>query len=260
MNNNFSVKHTIYFLALILFLGSCGSSKKITYFQPLPDTTVPTQFNTAIPQEAVIVPDDMLAIIVSALDPAAAAPFAISSSTGNESGSMGYLVDKNGNIEFPILGTLHVSGMTKSQAVEFIKGKLLPYLKEPIVTIRFMNFRVSVLGEVANPGAFAISNERVNLLEVLAMAGDLTIQGKRQNVLVIRENGNGSKSSLRVDLTDNKLFQSPFFYVQQNDIVYVEPNKTKIMSASYARQNLPFFISTISGLASVTAVVIALTR
>jgi len=184
----------------------------------------------------------------------------IGASGGGGGTMLGYLVDKNGNIEFPILGTIHVGGLTKSEAVELIKRKLAPYLKDPIVTIRFMNFRVSVLGEVSRPGSFNLGNERINLLEVLAMAGDLTILGKRENVLVIRENEDGTKSSVRINLTTNDAFKSPFFYMQQNDIVYVEPNRTKIMSASYARQNLPFFISTISGLASLTALIIALSN
>jgi len=272
--NRFSIITTAFFLAIILSFSSCGSSKRVAYFQPIASDSIPSSFATIAPREAVIVPDDMLAIIVSGLDPAAVTPFnlpaiatigAINESTsmgaGGRGGAMlGYLVDKDGNIEFPVLGTLKVGGLAKSEAIELIRERLEPYLKDPIITIRFMNFRVSVLGEVARPGSFIIGNEKINLLELLAMAGDLTILGKRENVLVIRENENGVKSSVRIDLTTNEAFRSPFFYLQQNDIVYVEPNKTRVMGASYARQNLPFFISTISALASTTAVIIALTN
>ncbi|MDR1761764.1 MAG: polysaccharide biosynthesis/export family protein [Bacteroidales bacterium] len=263
---------TAVFFLLLLF-GSCGSSKKIAYFQPIAIDEESSTILTSIQHEAVVMPDDVLSIVVSGLDPAAVIPFNLPLVTvvnptsekstitaGTGGGTLqGYLVDLNGNIEFPVLGTLKVGGLKKSEVVRMINEKLQPYLKDPIITVRFMNFRVSVMGEVTRPGSFNIPNEKINMLEALAMAGDLTIFGKRKNILIIRESESGKKTATRIDLTSDEAFRSPFFYLQQNDVIYVEPNKTRITNASSARQNLPVVISSISALASTVAVIIALT-
>ncbi len=267
--NKFSIIASFF---LLLLLGSCGSAKKVAYFQPIAIDETSSTIVTSVQHEAVVMPDDVLSIIISGLDPAAVLPFNLplvsvvnptsersTISMGGGGSLQGYLVDINGNIEFPVLGTLKVGGMKKSEVAEMIKEKLIPYLKDPIITIRFMNFRVSVMGEVARPGSFNIPNEKINMLEALALAGDLTIYGKRNNVLVIRENESGEKTATRINLTSDEAFRSPFFYLQQNDIIYVEPNKTKLASASAARQNLPVIISSVSALASTVAVIIALT-
>ena len=166
-------------------------------------------------------------------------------------------MDTNGNIDFPILGEIHVEGLTRMQLTELIKNKLIEgdLIKDPIVTVQFLNFKISVMGEVGRPGSFTISGDRITLLEALSMAGDLTIYGRRDRVGVIREN-NGKRTILFHDLRSADIFNSPCYYLQQNDIVYVEPNKAKSGQSSINQNNsIGVWVSVISLLTTIAVLI-----
>lgn len=258
MNLNFFnfTKTTIFFIVLFLFF-SCASKKDIVYYQDIDGTN--TSQNTAS-YEVKIQPDDLLMIIVSAEDPEIAIPFnlvtvAISSSgrpdlAAGQLTTQTYLVDKNGNIEFPVLGKLQVGGLTRTEALQTLKNKIGVYIKNPIINLRITNFKISLQGEVTLPGTYSITSERVTLIEALSMAKDLTIYGKRDNILIIREI-NGVKSYNRVNITKADFVNSPFYYLTQNDVIYVEPNKTKINAAAVG-PNTSVIVSAISILVSLS--------
>ena len=166
----------------------------------------------------------------------------------------GYLVTDNGTIELPLLGTLSVGGLTNVQAAELVRGKLKTFLKEPTVNVRNLNFRVSVLGEVARPALFTIPNERLTLPEALGLAGDLTIYGRRDNVLIIREE-NGKRTFARLDLTKRDAFRSAYYSLRPNDIVYVEPSQARIATADRTFQIIPIVLGVVSILASVFTII-----
>jgi len=226
----------IIVLALaISFFSACQSYKRVPYLQNSDTIRVMNQQRPLF--DAKIMPKDLLTITVSCTNPELAMPFNLSvQSTASVTSTtlysqpvlQQYLVDNNGNINFPVLGTLHLSDLTKREAEAMIIEKLKPYLKEiPIVNVRMSYFKVSVLGEVSHPGMFVISNEKVNVLEALADAGDLTIYGRRDNVKLIREDSNGKENIYTLNLNNADIVLSPYYYLQQNDILYVTPNKTK---------------------------------
>ncbi len=232
-------QHTLFWIAALLitaFFASCGSSEKIAYLQGTEQMT-PEEFAVATTlYDARIMPKDLLTVVVSTTDPEASRPFNLTmpnvSSGTSLSGGQGslqtYLVDNNGQIEFPVVGMITVKGLTKREAEEKVKGLLATYLKEePVVTVRFVNYKISVIGEVARPNTFTIQNEKVNVMEALAMAGDMTIWGRRDNVKILREDGEGNKRVIMMNLNDPYVIFHPDFYLQQNDVVYVEPNKVK---------------------------------
>lgn len=200
-------------------------------------------------------------------DPELALPFnmpLISYQIGNQNIGqqrlVGYLVNQDGNIDFPILGEIHVEGLTRMQVTELIKKRLIEeeLIKDPIVTVQFLNFKVSVIGEVGRPGTFDISGDRITLLEALSMAGDLTIYGRRDRVAVIREK-DGKRSILYHDLRSSDIFQSPCYYLQQNDIVYVEPNNAKTgQSRINSNNSVGVWLSGVSVLASITSLLVTM--
>jgi polysaccharide export outer membrane protein len=156
-----------------------------------------------------------------------------------------YLVNNDGEIDFPVIGRLKVGGLTKNEAEDMIRGRLQDYLKEvPIVTVRMANYKISVLGEVTRPGSFTISNEKVNVLEALAMAGDMTIYGIRNEVKLIREDAEGRRSIYTLDLNKADIITSPYYYLQQNDILYVTPNKTKAKNSDIGKSTTLWFSAT----------------
>ncbi len=157
----------------------------------------------------------------------------------------GYLIDSDGNIDFPVVGKIKLGGLTRQTAIDYLKEQLKPYLSNPTIIIRILNYKVTVLGEVRNPGTITIPNERITLLEAIGIAGDLNITGLRKNVLVIRET-DGKRTETLVDLTSKELFSSPVFYLQQNDVVYVEPNRAKRNSSAVNTANVSLAISVIS--------------
>ena len=252
------------FLCLIAFLASCSAPKEVLYLQ---DIASIKEENIDKNYEVIIHKDDLLAILVNSKDPELALPFnmpvvtyQIGAQTTAQQRLLGYLVDQNGDIDFPILGKIHVEGLTRMQVTELIKQKLMSedLIKDPIVTVQFLNFKVSVMGEVTRPGTFDISGDRITLLEALSMAGDLTIYGRRDRVAVIREK-DGKRRILYHDLRSSDIFQSPCYYLQQNDIVYVEPNKAKTgQSRINSNNSVGVWLSAVSVLASITSLMVTM--
>ena len=239
-------KVLLKFLFFFLVFTSCVSKKEIVYFQndKIDQTKVSNKYITTFK------PDDLLQITISAQDLEAVKPFVLSTgsyNSGNNSTSVSasqqiYLVDTNGEVDFPLLGKIKLGGLTREKAIGLLKSKLDPqYIKNPNINIRISNFKITVLGDVANPGNYTIPNERITILEAIGLAGDLNISGQRNNVLVIREYKK-QKIKYNVDLLSNNIITSPVYYLQQNDLVYVEHNKATIQSASY-NQNTGLFIS-----------------
>lgn len=253
-----------FLLCLVTLFMSCSAPKEVLYLQ---DITSLKEENIDKNYEVIIHKDDLLAILVNSKDPELAMPFnmpmvtyQIGSTTSGQQRLLGYLVDQNGDIDFPILGRLHVEGLTRMQVTELIKQKLISedLIKDPIVTVQFLNFKVSVMGEVARPGTFDISGDRITLLEALSMAGDLTIYGRRDRVAVIREK-DGKRRILYHDLRSSDIFQSPCYYLQQNDIVYVEPNKAKTgQSRINSNNSVGVWLSAVSVLASITSLIVTM--
>lgn len=240
-------------LALSLLVFSCASSDKILYLQNNISTESKTNYNT------VIKPDDVLMIIVSSENPEVAEPYNLKSvvlqSNSEEAiqtqRTQTYIVDIEGNIEFPIIGKIKVGGLNKQEAIEYLKSLLKDHVKDAVINMRILNFEITVLGEVNHPGSFQISSERITILEALGKAGDLTIYGKRKNVLLIRDE-NGVKSTHRLDLTKSDIINSPYYYLAQNDVVYVEPNKTRINSSAVG-PNIAVGISALSLVVTIIA-------
>lgn len=264
MNFNLLSKPAFAALVFSLLISSCVSRKEIVYFQGLDETEAKIDSNQEKGLE--IKPNDLLTISVSAPEQEAALPFNLPvigvPQSGAELGGLTvngrqqlqtYLVDSDGNIEFPILGTVEVAGLNRQQLSGKLKNKISDYVQDPIVNVRIVNFQVSVLGEVARPGTFDIRDEYLSLPKALGLAGDLTIYGRRDNVLVMREE-NGKKVHAYLDLTDPTVINSPFYYLQQNDVVYVEPNGAQRQSASYNR-NAGVYISIASVLISLIVLI-----
>ncbi|MDD3078955.1 MAG: polysaccharide biosynthesis/export family protein [Paludibacter sp.] len=245
------MKKIILPLLLLLLLSSCNAYKKIAYVQSA-GTPVDYSENdfTGIP-EPVLQIGDLLSVTINTQTPEAAIPFnlpfipsgetmnaySISGSIASGGGGLqNYLIDTDGNISFPIIGKIHVAGLTKKKFTELIRSKIYPaYLKEvPVILVRFANYKISVLGEVARPGSIDVDNEKISILEALAQAGDLTVYGRRDNLLLIRENAKGERESFRIDLRDARLIDSPYFYLQQNDVLYVQPNNPKSRASEFS--------------------------
>ena len=236
---------------LVLFF-SC-STKNVAYFKNSSSVNLEA---SRVLYDARIMPKDILTITVSTSDQDAAVPFNMTvptpltqgqRSTYSQALLQSYLVDNNGNIDFPRVGQVHVGGLTKSEAERVILNKIKPYMSEveiPIVTVRMSNYKISVLGEVNRPGMYTVSNEKISILEALAQAGDLNIYGVRNNVKLIREDSTGMKSIHVLNLNDANLINSPYYYLQQNDIVYVEPNKVKAQNSSVGSMTTLWFSAT----------------
>ena len=256
-----SIKKFLFFLIISITLLSCGSKEQIVYFQNIDTAGIS---NSIINYDAIIRADDLLTISVAALDQDAARPFnlpafRISNATGQAREELqSYLVDTNGYIDFPVLGKLKLGGLNRVESTKLIKDMLKDYIKDPIVNIRIVNFKITVLGEVKNPGSYTIPNERITILEALGLAGDLTIKGVRDNVLVIRET-DGKRVTTRVDLRSQEFFNSPMYYLVQNDVVYVEPNNSQI-KASTVGPSTTETLRIISTLVTVAALIVSITR
>lgn len=259
MNPKIDTRNLIFRISILSFiaLSSCASKKDMIYFQDEPVGN--SQINSA-PKQLIYKPDDILTINVSAADPITAQPFNLAvvaesndliSATG-ATRMQTYLIDYNGNIEFPVLGTLHLAGMTRIEATAMLKEKISDYAKDPIINIRLVNFTITIIGEVASPGTFTIQQERITLPEALGLAHDLTIFGKRKDILLIRE-VDGIKKFAKIDLTSVNAVISPLYYLQQNDVIVVEPNKARIRSSTF-NQNNAVLISAIGTLTTILAV------
>jgi len=216
-------------LAVIFSLPSCVPHEKMVNFRTEnPEELLTAQYAQEIPKININV-DDILSISVSTFDSTAAKVFNSKISTSGPTGSFigqGYLVDEDGYIDFPVLGKLQLKGLSRDAAKDTIRNRLLTYLRDPVVDVRFLNLHVSVMGEVSRPGIYTFSDERFTLLEVLTMAGDMTDFADREDILVIREIDKVREFG-KVDLSSPKAFESPYFYLTQNDVVYVKPLKQK---------------------------------
>ncbi len=272
---NFFAKGAI-FAGTLLMVG-CSAPKKVPYM--LDAETIPTEVLARVNPitEPVVMPGDLLNIEVASTNIAAVAPFnkgrhinnngevVIDNSMTNNSGRLEsstryYLVNKDGDIEFPIVGKLHIGGMDKSRIEELIQSELCPkYLKEkPSVDIRFMNFRVTVLGAVNSPGVIVSDNERLNILEAIAKAGDLNIKGERDKIMLIRTNSDGQREIAILNIHDKNILLSPYYNLQQNDIIYVQPNKSMAQGAWQMNPAVASTITIIGGLSSVAGLIISI--
>ena len=252
------LKFTLFALVSLL-LCSCSAYKKVPYLQ---GSEYLNMANVQTPlYDAHIMPKDLLTITVNTSDPDAAIPFNLTVATlTSQPALQQYLVDNNGNIDFPVLGTLHIGGLTKSQAENMIKEKLKTYIKEnPIVNVRMTNYKISVMGEVARPGTFTITNEKVNIMEALAMAGDMTVYGQRDKVKLIREDAQGNRQVIPLNLNDADIIVSPYYYLQQNDVVYVTPNKTKAKNAGISNSTTIWF-SVVGTLVSLVSLIVTIAK
>ena len=249
----------------IALLSSCKTTNQITYFQDINSYSPELLQEKNIDYEAKICKDDQLSIFVSSVDPNAVAAFNLPLTSYLAAGEKDvvttptvqtYLVDSKGDINFPILGRIQVTGMSRSELANYLQTKISAYAKSPLVTVQILNFKISVLGEVNSPGTRQVNNERISILDAIGMAGDLTIYGERKNILLIRDN-NGKKEFHRFDLTATDLLESPYFYLQQNDIVYVEPNKARRGNAKYSQSD-QFNVSVVSTIIVGISVIVSL--
>ena len=263
------MRRIFYFCVAAALLCSCGSTKNVAYLKNSDSVDLS---QSQYLYDAKIMPKDVLSITVTTVNPAAAAPFNLSvysSLSGSANATMygnhvlqSYLVDNRGDIEFPVLGRIHVGGLTKSQCEQMINDSIRPYMnatERPVVTVRMANYKISVLGEVNRPGMYTVGNEKINILEALAQAGDLSIYGRRDGVKLIREDEKGGKQIHTLNLNDAGLINSPYYYLQQNDIVYVEPNKVKARNASIG-QSTSLWLTSTSILISLTSLLYNILR
>lgn len=245
---------------MLTLLSSCVSREKIVYFQDIEKLSENSE--VVVPSLA-LKPNDLLSITVSASDIESARPFNViiesrpmvgsSDVFTNSTQQPGYLVDSDGNINFPVLGSIKVEGLTPKELNAQLKSQLSAYLIDPIINIRILNFTVTILGEVERPGTYTISGEKISILEALGRAGDLSLYGKRDNVLVIREN-KGKKTTAFLDFRSSDFMSSEYYYLQQNDVVYVEPNQAQRQSSSFNR-NSTVYISIASLMLSVLVLI-----
>lgn len=250
-----------YCILLMFLTASCGllGPRNIIYLSDLPkDKPVITE---KINQDRgpVIKPEDLLSITVMSLNPESNMLFntgillpagggtgtAATRQTGNNDAAQGYLVDDQGYVEFPVLGRVKLAGLTREEANNKLTAELQEYLQDPIVKVRYMNFRVTVLGEVGSPSVITAMDDNLNVLEALGQVGDMTLYGKREDVLIIREE-NGIRTMARINLNDSKVFDSPYFNLHQNDIIYVEPDKARVAGTGYIRRNWGFAVGLLS--------------
>lgn len=255
-------------MTIVLLLDACSSAKQVAYFQNIDSTSLTASKGL---YDARIMPKDLLTITVVTSDPSTSKPFNLSIQNtlgtdgrlGSTTGSLlQYLVNNDGDIDFPVVGRVHVAGLTKDQCEDLIKSKVKPYLAEsenPVVTVSMSSYRVTVAGEVTSPKVVPVSTEKMSVLEALAQAGDLTIYGRRDNVLLIRENADGQKEAHRLNLNDANIINSPYYYVQQNDYIYVEPNSVKAKNSAIG-QSTTLWFSFVSILTSVAALVVNIVR
>lgn len=239
MKNLFFKTNCLLALTLLL-LCSCADTKKLRYFQDLSQSNSASDISIAKYTEPVIQPDDILSINVNTLDPEATisinsrnggvSTVGVAYGSGTVTPISGYLVDRQGFVDIPIIGKTKLAGLTTLEARALVEKKASLTLKNPVVDIRFTNFKVTVIGEVSRPASYVMPNEQVTILDAIGYAGDLTIYGKRENVLLIRKDPNGRNVSIKMDMTRKDILNSPYFYLKQNDVIYVEPNKTKVLN------------------------------
>ena len=239
----FVLKKTILVLLVSIVLFSCVARKNMVYYRNIESMNNKEMTNS---YEIKIQPDDLLMIAVSCDDPEIAKPFNIGALSQSQSGSSSqqlgptYLVDVNGVIDFPVLGKLTIGGLTRTQVMKMLNEKISLYIKKPFITLTIRNYKVTVQGEVGSPGIYSFDSERFTLVDALIKAGDLKIQAKRKNILIIRQT-DGVITYNRVDITKTDFINSPFYYLRQNDMVYVQPNRLVIQGAARSRETIFLF-------------------
>ncbi|MBR6457195.1 MAG: polysaccharide biosynthesis/export family protein [Bacteroidales bacterium] len=250
------ISRFIILAAAIALAVGCASSKQILYFQDIDDRTLGKLSNE---YEAVIKKDDRLVIVVSGPDKTVTAPYNLtlgemttggSGSYNPEQSTLSYLVDPEGNIDFPILGKIHVEGMTRNDLVNYLTAEIGKDVKEPIVYVSFKNYKITVLGEVRSPGTYTFDSEKVNILQALGRAGDLNLTAQREGILLIREI-DGLQTHVNIDLRNSDILESPYFYMQQNDVLYVPPSATRVMTATTATGIWSTILSSITTLIAI---------
>ncbi|MGW9686025.1 polysaccharide biosynthesis/export family protein [Flagellimonas sp. 2504JD1-5] len=240
----------------LVVLSSCASRKDVVYFQDTGNFETLVNTNTFVSRFKV---DDLVSIHISSLNPEASVPFNLfrgASEGGFGAEQVDYLVDQAGEIDFPVIGKLKIEGLSPDELRALLRDRLSVYLKDPIINIRLRNFTVTILGQVLRPGTYPVNGEQITILEALGLAGDLTLRGVRNNVLVIRD-FNGTKVYTRIDLTSKDIIKSPVYYLTQNDVVYVEPNKSGIKETSLDAR-APIYVSIVSLL--ITSSILLITR
>lgn len=247
-------------LVMILSMVGCGSSKNVTYWQNIDSISLAASKGL---YDARIMPKDELTILVQTTDPLTSEPFNLRlNGQQNQTQNKGYLVDNDGYINFPIVGKIHVAGLTKTECEDLVKSKIQPYLsrtENPLVSVRMSSYRITVIGEVGSPGVIPVSTEKINIVEALAQAGDMTVYGKRDNILLIREDQQGEKHKVRLNMNDANIINSPYYYLQQNDIVYVEPHKVKARNTFFG-SNTSIWFSVLGIATSITGLLINILR
>lgn len=248
-----------YFITLLtaLLVCSCASKKNVLYLQDV-DTYANTDASSK--NEIRLKKNDEITINVSSSDKQSAIPFNLPlvSNSGNNQLNLQptiqpYLIDEDGVIQFPILGEINVQGMTIAELRNILNKRIEKYVKSPIINIRITNFSISVIGEVRKPGIYPVNNERISIIDALSLAGDLSIYGNRKEILIIREKDDYKKVHFKVDLTSSAVFDTDYYYLQQNDVVMVSPNNAQIQSSVFNR-NTPLYVSIASLLLSVLTI------
>ena len=270
--NIMNIKLVAICTCLILLLGtSCSVPKDVAYFQGIDSLSVEQVELMNQNYSSQICPDDRLSITVTAWDATVVTPFNppvyAYAAEGEEKIQLSqqlqtYLVDKEGNINFPVLGKIHVAGLSKQELNEKLRVEISKYVKDANVNVQIVNYKITMMGEVARPGTVQVYNDRITILDAIGRVGDLTINANRKNILVIRDN-DGQKEFGRLDITNPSIFSSPFFYLRQNDVVYVEPNDAKKRNARYSQAqqySITVFSSILSAISVVTTVILVITK
>ena len=252
-------------LCVLAVAASCTSYKDIVYFQDIDNVNLKKLTSE---YEAVIKKDDRLTIVVSGPDKTVTAPYNLTlsemSNTGGysnnpEQSTLSYLVDVDGNIEFPILGKIHVEGMTRSQLTEYLTAEIGKDVHNPIVYVSFRNYKITVLGEVRAPGTYTYDSERINILQALGRAGDLTLTAERQGILLIRE-VDGKQEHYKIDLKDSHLLDSPYFYLQQNDVIVVPASPSRVTAATTNTGIWSVLLSSVTTAIAVISMIITVSK
>ena len=261
----------VFFLCVAFLFASCKTPKDVTYLQGIDILTKEQLAAMNQTYSASICEDDLLTITVTAWDPSVVVPFNPPTYAYSSPGETNistpqqlqtYLVDQDGKINFPVLGRIKAAGLSKYELSMYLQNEIGKYAEDVMVNIQIVNYKISVLGEVARPGSINVRNDRISILDAIAQSGDLTINGNRKNILITRNN-NGAPEVGRIDLTDPAVFTSPYYYLQQNDVVYVEPNNAKKRNANYssAQQYTLTIVSTImTGVSVISTIIFALSR
>lgn len=266
MNKTWPVLVCFYIISL--FISSCTTNKNTTYFKDFADTSKKAVVNLSVFSYPRIQRDDILNITIQTIDPATNVvlntpntftPAAIAGSanvSAQSAATPGYLVDQNGEIELPFAGNIKVQGLTTVEARELIRQKMVAFVKQPIVNVKYANFKITVIGEVARPGTYIIPNERVSILDAIGLAGDLTIYGRREDVLLLRDTAMGAqKNMVHLNLNSKEVMSSPYYFLQSNDVIYIEPNKNKVEASDVrTTRNITILASALS------VIIVLLTR